>query len=108
QVLLARVGGQALTEPALAGAEAVVRGGVEVPDAGLPGGAHRAVGLLVGGGPVEVAELGGAEAEPRQLRHRAGRGAGSAGRAAGAHAVPSVAGSAGSSHTGRIPESSPP
>src|SRR5699024_3297596 len=54
QVLLARVAGQALPETAFAGADPVVRGGVEVADPGVPGRGDRPVGLLVGGDAVEV------------------------------------------------------
>src|SRR5699024_209002 len=99
QVLLARVPGQALSEAAFAGADPVVRGGVEVADPGVPRGGDRAVGLLVRRLPVEVPQLGGAEAEARQRERRGG--------ASGAHVL-SSGGCGGRDQTGRMPESSPP
>src|SRR5699024_8593849 len=98
-VLLARIAGQALPETAFAGADPVVRGGVEVADPGVPGRGDRPVGLLVGGDAVEVPQLSGAEAEGRKRERRGGKG--------GAHVL-SCGGRAGRDQTGRMPESSPP
>ena len=112
QILLPRVLVQERAEATLGGADAVVRGGVEVTDPALPRGGDGACGLLVGGGPVEVPELRGAEAQRRQGERgalgRGGRRLGGARGLGGAHARPSPGASAGRDQTGRIPSSSPP
>lgn len=62
-VLGARAGAQGLAEAAFGEAEAVVRGGVEVPHALPPGGGDGLVRLCVVERGVEVADAAGAEAE---------------------------------------------
>ena len=67
-VLVARFRRQERTEPALGQPQPVVRGGVEIADADIPRGLQDRPGFVVGERPEQVADVGGAVAEVRQVQ----------------------------------------
>jgi len=96
-------------DPAFGQAEAVVRGGVEVPDARVPGGQQRGLRLGRIDLGVEVAERGGAEGQVGDLDRSVPQGGrphrGSCPLAADGSAVGSADGSAGRSRRPCMPPS---
>lgn len=71
-VLVAGAVAQGGAQPVFGQAQAVVRRGVVIADARVPGGVQGGGGVLGGGGAVEVADDGGAEAELGELHGGAG------------------------------------